>query len=49
MAELHGVGVAAVLAADAELDAGAGGVAFLDGHLHELTDASDALTNGISY
>ena len=39
MAELHGVGVAAVFAADAELDARAGLVALLDGDLHELADA----------
>src|SRR5690606_19576837 len=39
VAELHGVRVAAVLAADAELDAGAGGVALLGGDLDELADA----------
>ena len=39
VAEFHGVGVAAVLAADAELDAGAGLVALRSGNLDELADA----------
>jgi hypothetical protein len=39
MAELDGIGVAAVFAADAELDAGAGLVALLGGDLNELADA----------
>lgn len=38
-AELHGGGLAAVLAADADLEVGAGGTAFLDAHLNELADA----------
>jgi hypothetical protein len=44
MAELHGIGVAAVFAADAELDAGARLAALGDGDLHELADAG--LVNG---
>src|SRR5688572_30161891 len=39
MAELDGVRIAAVLAADAELDARAGLRALLDRDLHELADA----------
>src|SRR5260221_3409022 len=39
MAELHGIGVAAVFAADAELDAGAGLVALRRRDLDELADA----------
>ena len=39
MAEFDGRGVAAVLAADAELDVGAGPAAFGDGDLHERADA----------
>ena len=39
VAELHAVRVAAVFAADAELDVGAGAAAFFDGDLHQLADA----------
>ena len=39
MAELHGVGVAAVFAADAKLDAGTGLVALRARNLDELADA----------
>ena len=40
MAELYADGVAAVFAADAELDVGPGFPPFLDRDLHELADAS---------
>ena len=39
VAEDHAGGVAAVFAADADLQAGAGLAALLDAHLHEGTDA----------
>ena len=39
MAELDGSRVAAVLAADAELDVRTGGAAHFGGHLHELAHA----------
>ena len=39
MAELDGSGIAAVLAADTELDVRAGGAAHFSSHLHELADA----------
>ena len=39
VAELHGSGVAAVLAADAHMDVGAGLMAQLDGHGHQLAHA----------
>ena len=39
MAELDGGGIAAVLAADTELDVRTGGAAHFGGHLHELADA----------
>ena len=39
MAELHGIGVAAMFAADAELDAGTGLVPLLGRDLDELADA----------
>src|SRR5271170_4655546 len=39
MAEFHGIGIAAVFAADAELDAGARLAAFRNGDFHELADA----------
>ena len=38
MAELHGIGFAAVLAADAELDLRAGAAPQLTGHLDQLAD-----------
>ncbi len=37
--ELHALRIAAVFAADAELDVRAGGAALLHGDLHELADA----------
>ena len=43
MAELHRVRIAAVFAADAELDAGTGLVALFAGDLHELADAGRKL------
>ena len=39
MAEPDGLRIAAVLSADADLQVGPGGAAFLDGHGHELADA----------
>ena len=36
VAELHGGGIAAVLAADAQMQLGAGGAAHLAGHIHQL-------------
>ena len=39
MAELHAVRIAAVFAADAELDVRPRLAAFLDGDLHQLADA----------
>src|SRR5438874_2207772 len=39
VAELHALGIAAVFAANAELDLGATLSAFVDGNLHELADA----------
>ena len=39
VAELHAGGVAAVLAADAQMDVGAGGAAQLAGHIHQLAEA----------
>ena len=39
MAELDGGGIAAVLAADAQLDVGAGLAAQLGSHLHQLAHA----------
>ena len=38
MAELDGGGIAAVLAADTELDVRTGGAAHFGGHLHELAE-----------
>ncbi len=40
MAEFHGVRIAAVFAADAELDPRTGLVALLGSNLHEMADAS---------
>src|SRR4030095_12183359 len=40
VAELHGVGIPAMFPADAELEVLAHARSLLDGHLHELTDAS---------
>ena len=39
MEELHAGGVAAVLAADAQVHVGTGGLAQLHGHLHQLAHA----------
>src|SRR5277367_5859106 len=39
MAEFYGIGIAAMFAADAELDVGSRLAAFRDGDLHKLADA----------
>ena len=39
MAELNGARIAAMLAADAQLDVGAGLAAKIDSHLHQLANA----------